>query len=171
MIFFKLDYVIEKEQAWRREAAQCAAHASRAVSARPETFRSKLRRLAKELVTNYLTHQSWKAQEGAFISTLSASGRAAEGVSAKRPESQKRALRKLAGVKLSASEADVAWPRVLDHKWFLSERLGRDVGLRVAAVDYFENIQPPRRLVSVRGGWGLPPRLPMMMPFGERLSL
>jgi hypothetical protein len=52
------------------------------------------------------------------------------------PKDQQRMLRKLAGVKLSQAEAGRAWPRVLEHKWFLSERLGRDVGLRVAAVDY-----------------------------------
>jgi hypothetical protein len=32
------------------------------------------------------------------------------------------------------------WTDIQDHKWFLSERLGRDVGTRVAALDYFENI-------------------------------
>lgn len=31
--------------------------------------------------------------------------------------------------------------RVNDHKWLLSERLGRDVGFVVAAVDYFLNFQ------------------------------
>ena len=30
---------------------------------------------------------------------------------------------------------------IQEHKWFLSERLGRDVGARVAAVDYLENVQ------------------------------
>ena len=88
------------------------------------------------------------------------------------PQDQKRVLKKLAGVKLSATEARSAWSRVLEHKWFLSERLGRDVGLRVAAIDYFENVQPPRpssffhteRDVAV-------PRLPMMLSLGERLSL
>ena len=55
-----------------------------------------------------------------------------------------RALRELAGVKISADEARVAWPRILDHKWYVSERLGRDIGLRVAAIDYFENIWTPR---------------------------
>jgi hypothetical protein len=30
---------------------------------------------------------------------------------------------------------------IKDHKWLLSERLGRDVGLFVAALDYFLNIQ------------------------------
>lgn len=49
-------------------------------------------------------------------------------------------LGRLAGVSLSRREARRAWPHVLEHKWLLSERLGRDVGLRVAAVDYFENI-------------------------------
>lgn len=85
------------------------------------------------------------------------------------PKSQRRALRKLAGVKLSAAEAQAVWPRLLEHKWLLGERLGRDVGLRVAAVDYFENIQPPRPRVSI---WterdALPPRLPMMLRLGER---
>ncbi len=28
------------------------------------------------------------------------------------------------------------------HKWFLSERLGRDVGFRVAALDYVTNVRP-----------------------------
>ncbi len=55
---------------------------------------------------------------------------------------EQRALRRLAGVRLSQKAALVVWPRLLEHKWYLSERLGRDVGLRVAAVDYFENIRP-----------------------------
>ena len=57
---------------------------------------------------------------------------------------EQRRLRELTGIKLSASEAQVAWERVREHKWYVSERLGRDVGLRVAAVDYLENIMPPR---------------------------
>lgn len=57
---------------------------------------------------------------------------------------EQRLLKRLSGVRLSATEARTEWPRVLDHKWFMSERLGRDVGLRVAAVDYFENVRLPR---------------------------
>lgn len=53
-------------------------------------------------------------------------------------------LRELAGVRLGPAEARAEWPRVLEHKWFVSERLGRDVGLRVAALDYFENVRLPR---------------------------
>jgi Domain of unknown function (DUF4032) len=80
-----------------------------------------------------------------------------------------RALRKLTGVKLSEAEASAIWPRVLEHKWYVGERLGRDVGLRVAAVDYFENVERPPATGPRRANRdALPPRLPMMMPFGER---
>ena len=57
---------------------------------------------------------------------------------------EQKALKELAGVRLSAEEARAEWGRVLEHKWFVSERLGRDVGLRVAALDYFENVRLPR---------------------------
>lgn len=59
-------------------------------------------------------------------------------------------LRELAGVRLGAAEARAEWPRVLEHKWFVSERLGRDVGLRVAALDYFENVRLPRQTRTPR---------------------
>jgi len=88
------------------------------------------------------------------------------------PKDQQRMLRKLAGVKLSETEARSAWPQVLEHKWFLSERLGRDVGLRVAAIDYFENIQPPRpSSIFQTMREAIPPQLPMMQSLSERLSL
>jgi len=77
----------------------------------------------------------------------------------------RRVLSRLAGARLSEAYARDVWPQVLEHKWYLSERLGRDVGLRVAAADYFENLYP------AAGGQerdALPPRLPMMMPFGQR---
>ncbi len=32
------------------------------------------------------------------------------------------------------------WNAIEHHKWLLSERLGRDVGMQVAAADYLENI-------------------------------
>jgi len=57
---------------------------------------------------------------------------------------QRTLLSAMAGIKLSASEAREALPRIENHKWYMSERLGRDVGLRVAAIDYFENIYEPR---------------------------
>lgn len=59
-------------------------------------------------------------------------------------DGEQKLLRELAGVRLGPAEAAAEWGRVLEHKWFVSERLGRDVGLRVAAVDYFENVRLPR---------------------------
>ncbi|HEX8353069.1 MAG TPA: DUF4032 domain-containing protein [Pyrinomonadaceae bacterium] len=56
---------------------------------------------------------------------------------------EQKVIRELAGVRLGAADARAEWPRVLEHKWFVSERLGRDVGLRVAALDYFENVRLP----------------------------
>ncbi len=57
---------------------------------------------------------------------------------------EQRLIKELAGVRLTDAEARAEWPRVLEHKWFISERLGRDTGLRVAALDYFENVRLPR---------------------------
>lgn len=79
-----------------------------------------------------------------------------------------RELRKLAGVRLSRLFARDVWPQVLEHKWLMSERLGRDVGLRVAAVDYFENVHPTGTATGAEEQGSLPPRLPMMMPLGQR---
>lgn len=51
-------------------------------------------------------------------------------------------LKKFVGgdAKLSGEEARRLFERIKDHKWYVSERLGRDVGLKVAAIDYLENI-------------------------------
>ncbi len=57
-------------------------------------------------------------------------------------DDERRLLCKLAGVEVPADEARDLWPRLLDHKWFMSERMGRDVGLRVAAIDFFEHVEP-----------------------------
>ena len=131
----------------------------------------EFRRMASELLSNYLKHQSWKAHEGLFMPLSFESEKPAASVAVEQSARRlRRSLRRLAGVELSAAEARAVWPSVLEHKWYLGERLGRDVGLRVAAVDYFENIQPAaRRTSSARAhGGGLPPRLPMMMPLGQR---
>jgi len=76
-----------------------------------------------------------------------------------------RTLNALAGVNLSAPEARELLPHVGEHKWYLSERLGRDVGWRVAAIDYFENVRPHRTATSFRRNReASPARLPMMRP-------
>ena len=50
-----------------------------------------------------------------------------------------RALKTLTGKSLNRKEADNVWSEIQNHKWLVSRRLGRDIGFRVAAVDYLEN--------------------------------
>ncbi len=81
-----------------------------------------------------------------------------------------RTLNDLAGVNLSAKEAREILPRVSEHKWYLSEYLGRDVGWHVAAVDYFENIAPQASARTFRVNREMiPQRLPMMRPLSPSL--
>jgi len=75
---------------------------------------------------------------------------------------ERSTIKRLTGVKLGAREAQAIWPRILEHKWYISERLGRDIGLRVAAIDYFENIYVVPSVYKRSAS--LPPRLPMMYP-------
>jgi len=81
-----------------------------------------------------------------------------------------RTLNDLAGVNLSAKEARETLPRVRDHKWYLSEYLGRDVGWHVATVDYFENITPRPKTKTFRvNRETIPSKLPMMRPLSPSL--
>lgn len=132
------------------------------------TFTKRLGRLARQLAGIYLMHQCWKAHEAIFAPSPSELTPASHELPA--ALGRRRYLRKLTGVRLSVQEAEAVWPRILEHKWYLGELLGRDVGIRVAAVDYFENVEPParRRLRFRAEQQTLPPRLPMMTPFGER---
>jgi len=75
---------------------------------------------------------------------------------------ERRTIKRLTGVKLRTAEARALWPRILEHKWYISERLGRDTGLRVAAIDYFENIYVAPSVYKRSDS--LPPRLRMMYP-------
>lgn len=47
----------------------------------------------------------------------------------------------ISGTKLDPDIAANLWPKILQHKWLLSEKLGRDVGLRVACIDFLENME------------------------------
>lgn len=47
----------------------------------------------------------------------------------------------ISGTKFDPEIAVDLWPKILQHKWLLSERLGRDVGLRTACIDYIENME------------------------------
>ena len=59
------------------------------------------------------------------------------------PGRERKVLSKYTGNRISQREANYLWPRISDHKWYLSERLRRDVGFHVAAVDYVENFYRP----------------------------
>lgn len=67
------------------------------------------------------------------------------------PSPEQNILREFAGLKLSKAEAQTLWSKILDHKWYVSERLRRDIGLRVAAVDYIENYYVPASGIRQRG--------------------
>jgi hypothetical protein len=56
---------------------------------------------------------------------------------------EQKILEDLTGKILPKNEAVNVWQKIQDHKWHISERLSRDVGLRVAAVDYIENFYGP----------------------------
>lgn len=80
--------------------------------------------------------------------------------------SETQELKSVAAVALSSLEAQEVWPQVLEHKWYMSERLGRDVGLRVAALDYFKNVRRIAKRDELREI--APPALPFRRPFGYR---
>ncbi|HZG53555.1 MAG TPA: DUF4032 domain-containing protein [Pyrinomonadaceae bacterium] len=72
----------------------------------------------------------------------------------------------LSGANPPRGEAREVWLQILEHKWYLSERCGRDVGIKVAAVHYFENVRRVRKRDQVRAT--PPPTLPYMRPLGYR---
>lgn len=55
------------------------------------------------------------------------------------PNREQVLLKKLVGQDFTKEEAAFVWGKVTDHKWYIGERLKRDVGLKVAAIDYVEN--------------------------------
>jgi len=59
------------------------------------------------------------------------------------PGLERTILRIYTGREISEPDAKVLWQRILDHKWYVSERLSRDVGFRVAAIDYVEHFYDP----------------------------
>ena len=74
---------------------------------------------------------------------------------------EQRIIKDLTGVRVTKRNARAVWSSILEHKWYLGERLNRDVGLRTAAVDYLENIASPPTAQRTRRD-SLPPHLPMM---------
>ena len=48
------------------------------------------------------------------------------------------------GNRISEREAAKLMHRIADHKWYVSEKLDRDIGFHVAAIDYVENFYQPQ---------------------------
>jgi len=57
------------------------------------------------------------------------------------PEECVARIFELSGTKLEPDVASGLWQQILKHKWFLSEKVGRDIGMRAACIDFLENIQ------------------------------
>jgi transitional endoplasmic reticulum ATPase len=55
------------------------------------------------------------------------------------PEERALEIFQLTGLRFEPETAAELWKKIEQHKWFLSERLGRDVGFKVAAIDFVEN--------------------------------
>jgi transitional endoplasmic reticulum ATPase len=55
------------------------------------------------------------------------------------PEEYMSKIFEISGAKFEPELASELWPKILQHKWLLSEKLGRDVGLRIACIDFLEN--------------------------------
>ncbi len=56
------------------------------------------------------------------------------------PNEEQEFLKAVDRRKLSKEEAKQLYHTIKDHKQYLGERLQRDVGMRVAIIDYFENV-------------------------------
>lgn len=57
------------------------------------------------------------------------------------PEACALEIFEITGDKFEPEVAAELWPRIVQHKWLMSEKLGRDVGLKVACIDFLENME------------------------------
>jgi SpoVK/Ycf46/Vps4 family AAA+-type ATPase len=57
------------------------------------------------------------------------------------PEECTNRILELSGVSFEPDIAVDLWSKILKHKWLLSEKLARDVGLRTACIDFLENME------------------------------
>ena len=67
------------------------------------------------------------------------------------PELERNLLRIYTGYDLGENEAKRLYEKISDHKWFVSERLRRDVGFHVAAIDYVEHFYEPYARAEAEG--------------------
>lgn len=56
------------------------------------------------------------------------------------PEECASTIFEISGIKFDPEIATDIWAKILQHKWLMSEKLGRDVGLRTACIDFLENM-------------------------------
>lgn len=54
------------------------------------------------------------------------------------------------GHKLDPEAARRLWPKIMQHKWYMSEKLDRDVGLKLACLDFVDNVEPDYRDLGAR---------------------
>jgi transitional endoplasmic reticulum ATPase len=57
------------------------------------------------------------------------------------PEACAAQIFEISGTKFEPEAAAELWPRIVQHKWLMSEKLGRDVGLRVACIDFLDHME------------------------------
>ncbi|MHC1725170.1 MAG: ATP-binding protein [Syntrophobacteraceae bacterium] len=57
------------------------------------------------------------------------------------PEECASKIFEASGVKFEPNIASDIWERIVQHKWLLSEMVGRDVGFRTACIDFLENME------------------------------
>ena len=57
------------------------------------------------------------------------------------PEVCASKLFEICGTKFDPAIAADLWPKILKHKWLMSEKLHRDVGLKTACTDFLENME------------------------------
>ncbi len=61
------------------------------------------------------------------------------------PEDCANKIFEISGTKLDPDIAADLWQKILQHKWLMSEKLGRDIGLRTACIDFLENMDQALR--------------------------
>ena len=61
------------------------------------------------------------------------------------PETCASKIFEISGTSLDPDIAADLWQKILQHKWLMSEKLGRDVGLRTACIDFLENMDQALR--------------------------
>lgn len=65
------------------------------------------------------------------------------------PEESATKILELSGTVVEPGIAAELWLKIIKHKWLLSEKLDRDVGMRMACIDFLENMeQAPQEYLS-----------------------